>query len=67
MVPADWVFGFAREKGDIVKNKHALRSAYELGREVVALADQNFQYPDEFKHPVYWVAKEKYGEDSCPF
>lgn len=67
MLPADWVFGFAREKGDIVKNKHAMKTSYELGRLVAALASQKFQYPEEFKNPIYWLVKNKYGVDPCPF
>lgn len=67
MLAADWVFGFAREKGAIVKNKHALRTSYELGRAVVSLINQGFHYPDEFKNPIYWMVKDKYGVDPCPF
>ena len=67
MLAADWVFGFAREKGDIVKNKHAMLSSYELGRFIVVLAKRGFRYPNEFKYPIYWLVKDKYGVDPCPF
>ena len=67
MISADWVFGYARTKGSIKKNKHAMVGSYELGRQVVALVHQKFSYPQEFKLPMYWFLKEKYDIDPCPF
>lgn len=67
MVPADWVFGYARGKGTISKNRHAMMGAYELGRLVAALVNQKFHYPEEFRVPIYWLVKEKHDVDPCPF
>jgi len=67
MIPADWVFGYARGKGTIRKNKHAMIGSYELGRLVTSLANQKFCYPKEFGVPIYWLVKEKHDIDPCPF
>ena len=66
MLAADLVYGFAREKGDIRKDKHAMKAARELGRQVVLLIEQKFKYPEEYDITMYSFVKRKYGIDMCP-
>jgi multimeric flavodoxin WrbA len=66
MLPADFVWGFARKKGDIRKDNHAMKAAKELGRQVVLLVEQKFKYPEEFDKPLYSFVKRSYGIDMCP-
>jgi multimeric flavodoxin WrbA len=48
MLAADWVTGFALEKGSIVKDTFAMRQAWHLGREVVLLVEKGFTYPEDY-------------------
>ena len=66
MLSADFVHGYARKRGDIRKDKHAMQAARELGRQVVLLVEQQFKYPEEYRQPIYMHVLEKYGIDMCP-
>ena len=66
MISADFVYGYAGERGEIRKDKHAMKAANELGREVVLLVDKRFAYPEEYEVPIYRLVKKKYGIDMCP-
>jgi multimeric flavodoxin WrbA len=66
MLQADFVFGFARGKGDIRKDNHAMKAARELGRQIVLLIEQKFIYPEEFDITLYALVKRRYGIDMCP-
>ncbi len=66
MLSADFVYGYAREKGDILKDKHAIKAASELGREVVMMVEEQLQYPKEYNMPIYRLVKSKYGISACP-
>ena len=63
---ADHCTGFARDKGDVLKDRHAMKTSAELGRQVVALIKQGLRYPEEFKKPLYRLCRDKYGVDSFP-
>lgn len=66
MLPADYAFGFARAKGDVRKDRFAMKSSEELGKQVVSLIKQQFRYPEEYGKPLYRICKENYGIDSYP-
>ena len=66
MLPTDFVSGFAREKGAIRTDKHAMKAAGELGRQIVLIAEQQFKYPEKYTLPIYRFVKREYGIDQSP-
>jgi hypothetical protein len=66
MLPADHAFGFAYDKRDIKKDRFAMKSAEELGKQVASLIKQKFCWPEEFRRPLYRVCGEIYGINSYP-
>ncbi len=66
MLPADYAFGFARKKGEVRKDRYAMKSSEELGKQVVSLIKQQFHCPEEYRRPLYRVCTEEYGIDSYP-
>ena len=66
MFAADFVYGFAREKGDIRKDKHAMKAAWELGRQVVLMLKGQYRFPQEFDVPIYRFVKREHGIDMSP-
>jgi len=66
MIAADWVNGFAWEKGGIAKDKHALNAASELGKQVVLLIKQGFKFPEEYATSIYRYVPKEYGVPMSP-
>ena len=66
MLSTDFVSGYAREKGDIRKDKHAMKAARELGRQVVLMITQQHRYPEEYDVPISRYVEREYGIKSCP-
>ncbi len=66
MLPADHAKGFAGDKGDIRKDRYAMKSSEELGKQVVSLIEQQFHWPEEYRMPLYHVCKDRYGIGSYP-
>jgi len=66
MLSADFVYGYARNKGDIRKDKHAMKASRELGRQIVLIAERKFQYPEEYDVAIYRFVKREYNIDTCP-
>jgi multimeric flavodoxin WrbA len=66
MFPADWIWGFARNKGDIRRDKFAMKASEELGKQVVALIKQELHWPKEYSKHIYRICRETYGIDSYP-
>jgi len=66
MFPADYAFGFGREKGEVRKDDYAMKSSEELGKQVVSLIKQQFRWPEEYRKPIYRICRETYGIDSYP-
>ena len=66
MFAADFVYGFARNKGDIRKDKHAMKAAWELGRQVVSMLKGQYKYPPEYDVPIYRFVKREHGIDMSP-
>ena len=60
MIPADYVAAYASEKGAIRKDKQAMKSAWELGREMVQLVRKRFEFPSEFEHGLTAYVTDKY-------
>ncbi len=65
MLSTDFVYGYARSKGDIRKDKHAMKASAELGRQMVSIAEQKFRYPEEYDIALYRFVKREYGTDNC--
>lgn len=65
MLAADFVYGFGRDKGEVRKDRHAMKAAGELGKEVVALINRKFQYPTEYDTPIYRYVLREYGINNC--
>jgi multimeric flavodoxin WrbA len=61
MLSADFVYGYARNKGEIYKDKHAMAASRELGRQIVRIAEQKFRYPEEYDVAIYRYVKREYG------
>jgi multimeric flavodoxin WrbA len=66
MFAADFVYGFAREKGDIRKDKHAMKAAMELGKQIVSMINCRLKYPKEYDIPIYRFVKREYDIDMSP-
>ena len=66
MFAADFVYGFAREKGDIRKDNHAMHAARELGRQVAAMIRCGLNFPKEYDTPIYRFVKREYNIDMSP-
>lgn len=66
MMPTDFVGGFGRLDGDVRRDKHAMKAAWELGRLVTAVANKRFTLPEEFDDTINRVATRKYGIDMVP-
>ena len=60
MIPADYVAAYASEKGAIRKDKQAMKSAWELGREMVQLVRKRFEFPSEFERGLTAYVTDKY-------
>jgi len=66
MLPADHAYGFARNKGEVRKDRFAMKSAEELGKQVISLISQQFRWPEEYRRPLHRICQESYGIDSYP-
>ncbi len=51
MIPANFVAAYASSKGDVKKLEKCMKTAGELGQQVVLIAKKRFTYPDEIKGP----------------
>ncbi len=51
MLAASYVAAYAMAKGDVKNLEKCMKAAYDLGRQVAALAKMNFKYPSEFNLP----------------
>jgi len=58
---AEFVSGYAGDKGEIRKNLYALNSAKEMAHQVIALIRSNLKYPQEFDTPLPRFVRNKYA------
>jgi len=65
MFSTDFVYGYARDKGTIRRDRHAMKAAAELGRQIVLMVRQNLRYPEEYDIAIYRFVKREYGIDNC--
>ena len=65
MLSTDFVYGYARSKGDIRKDRHAMKASAELGIQMVSIAERKFKYPEEYDIALYRFVKREYGPDNC--
>ena len=49
MIPANFVAAYASNKGDVKKLEKCMKSAEELGVQMVKIAEKRFEYPAEIK------------------
>ena len=66
MPRTDHVFGFGRVAGDVKKDRHAMLSTRELSKQVVALVEKNFQFPEEWHSPIYRYITAEYNVSTSP-
>jgi len=52
MFAADYVNGYAADKGSIVKDKHAMKAAWELGKQVSSLINVGLKYAAEYEDTI---------------
>ena len=53
MIPASYVAAYAGPAGDVKKLEKCMKAAHDLGRQMVQLAAQKFEYPAEFIGPSF--------------
>lgn len=66
MFATDYVHGFAQHKGGIRKDKHAMKAAWELGKQMTLLIKSSPTYPAEYDVPLYRFVSRKYGVPRSP-
>lgn len=66
MLSAESVEGLANEKGTATKDERGMKSAYEMGRQIVSLIKQRFRFPEEYSVPMYEFVKRKYNTPLYP-
>lgn len=66
MFTADLVEGLANEKGTIKRDKRGMKSAYEMGRQIVSLMKQKLKFPEEFNVTMNAYVKRKYKVSDYP-
>ena len=66
MFSADYAVGYGSVKGEVRKDDYAMKSAEELGKQIVTLVKQQLLWPEEHKKSLYRSVKDKYGIESYP-
>ncbi len=66
MLSTDFVAGYASKKGDIRKDKHAMKAARELGRQLVMLVERQFKYPEQYGLTIARYVEREYGINRSP-
>ena len=66
MLSTDFVAGYATKKGEIRKDKHAMKSARELGRQLVLLIERQFRYPEQYGLTIARYVEREYGINRSP-
>lgn len=66
MISADFVYGYAGDKGEILKDRHAMAAANELGRQMVLLCERASKFPEEYDVPIYRYVMKEHGIHMCP-
>lgn len=67
MFYADYVMGLALDKGRVRKDERAMKGARELGKQVVALVNKGFEWPEEYQSPLFAQVVDKYGLEFTPY
>ena len=60
MFPADYVIAYAGPKGAVENQEIAMKSARELGVQMVRLAEKDLAFPDDYKRGLIPYVTEKY-------
>ena len=66
MLLADSVEGLAYDRGQINMDQRAMKSAWELGREIVQLVNTKFIWPEEFSNSMYKIVMDRYKVSRLP-
>lgn len=64
MLSTDFVYGYARNKANIRRDRHAMKAAREMGRQMVLIAERKFKYPEEYDIALYRYVKREYSIDN---
>ena len=66
MFPAEQAYGYAETRGEVRKDRFAMKSSKELGKQVVSLIKQQFRWPEEYRKPLYRICEDHYGISAYP-
>lgn len=66
MLSADFVAAFAKDPGDVRRDRMAMTAAFEQGKQVVQLASSGFKYPADYPEALYGLMRKRHGIDSSP-
>jgi len=66
MIQADFIAAYGQTKGDVKRDKLAMKSARELGHLMVSIAEKGFTLPEEYDDSLFRYVSNKYGVDSAP-
>jgi len=62
MLAADYVSAYAGGRGEVSDNEHVMKSARELGRQMVQLVNTGFRFPEEYaRRGLSGYVAQKYG------
>jgi multimeric flavodoxin WrbA len=67
MFCGDYVSGLALSRGKVKNDERAMKESYELGKQVVALANQGFKWPEGYERHFSSMYSQKYGYKTNPF
>ena len=66
MLPAEQAYGYAENRGEVRKDRFAMKASEELGKQVVSLIKQQFRWPEEYRKPLYRICEDNYGISAYP-
>ncbi|MDO8490711.1 MAG: flavodoxin family protein [Dehalococcoidia bacterium] len=66
MFSADYVHGFGLLKGEVKRDVHAMKSSWELGRQVSLMVKQGYRFPEEYDRAIHALVRKKYGVPVSP-
>lgn len=66
MFSAELVDGLATERGAITKDRRAMKSSYEMGRQIVLLIRKQMRFPEEFDISLNKFVNRKYKTPTYP-
>ena len=66
MLPAEHTHGWGVNKGEVRQDEYGMKSAQELGKQVVLLIKQQFRWPEAYTKLLYRFCEANYGISAYP-